>query len=165
MNKEKQRTSSWPTTEAEIKRIDSHWSGDTLVHDVYVDYSVEGKPYSNMPLGAYESGMYVEQIIPIKYNPNNPSKIVYGKESFNNSFIIVGGVMCGIGVIIPSCYFGYKLYKKKTAGKIGVVESTKFTKEKPQKEDRPIDKNGNIDYEEIKRRRTKAISEDNVEDK
>ena len=91
-------------TEARITRIEEYYTRNSKgkrvkKHDVYVQYTVDGKTY-NSELDSYNSSMYESKIIEVYYDPDRPGKIMSGD---NLPFIImmcVGGVFAVIAVVV-----------------------------------------------------------------
>lgn len=65
--------------EAEITSIEKEVKKDggerKISHSTYVTYIVDGKVYSNVPLGYYNSNMYEGKRITVYYDPQNPGRI------------------------------------------------------------------------------------------
>lgn len=63
-------------------------------HRVYVDYSLNGVTYTDMPLGEYSSDMYIGKEIVLFCNPDNPSQTMS-----NLGIYLGGGILLLIGLV------------------------------------------------------------------
>ena len=96
-----QKRNDYLTTNAVITKIEIHEDdvgedGSTDA-DVYVEYTVNGKKYSN-ELGEYMSSFTEGAAIEIYYNPQNPDEIFSASMFFPVVFIVVGGILSLISV-------------------------------------------------------------------
>ncbi|MBQ7522805.1 MAG: DUF3592 domain-containing protein [Clostridia bacterium] len=95
-----QKRNDYPTTTAVITKIETHEAineDDSSDTDVYVEYMVNGKKYSN-ELGEYVASFTEGATIEIYYNPQNPDEIFSASMVFPIVFIVAGGIMCLISV-------------------------------------------------------------------
>lgn len=86
---------------ATITRIDVLWRNKESSHDVYVEYTYDGKDYKNR-LNYWDSTMYEGKTIELYVDVNNPQKIsshaLWGM--FFIIFFVTGMIFFIIGVII-----------------------------------------------------------------
>ena len=90
-----------------IVHIDEHWEThvdeDDLVHDVYIDYTVDGKTYTNVQYPEYKAGMQVGDEVKVYYQSENPLLIAgEGKDLlpvFGIGFAVIGLIMIAVSVI------------------------------------------------------------------
>lgn len=62
---------------------------DELYHEVYVDFSYNGKEYKNVPLSEYDNTMYEGKKIQLLFNPE-ADRIVRTKSMMNLSTLVTG---------------------------------------------------------------------------
>lgn len=80
---------------AEIVDIETYRDYDgERHHRVYVDYSLNGVTYTDMPLNEYSSDMYVGKEIVLFCNPENP-----GQTMSNFGIYLGGGILLFIGFV------------------------------------------------------------------
>lgn len=91
-------------TDAMITEIEVYYHRDSdgdrhKRHNVYVEYTVDGKP-CEAKLNSYNSTMYKGKIIEVYYDPYNPEKIMSDDTTLFIIFICVGGVFAAITVVV-----------------------------------------------------------------
>ncbi len=75
--------------------------GDTS-HKTFVSYSYEGQEYENMPLGYYNSGMYVGKDISLLVDPANPAHIASRSgNTFGYVMLLAMGLLFLLVGVIP----------------------------------------------------------------
>ena len=88
-------------TTAIITKIDV--THDTINEEwdytVWVEYTVDGVTY-NEELGYHENGYEEGKEIAIKYNPDNPEKIMQASNSFAIYLIVIGPVLMLVAVFL-----------------------------------------------------------------
>ena len=99
-----QQRKEYVTTTAVISRIDLREEVGTdgeieTTGDVYVDYTVNGKKYTN-DLGEYSSSFTEGAEIEIYYNPKNPNEIFSASVIFPIIMFVLGGVFCLVGLVV-----------------------------------------------------------------
>lgn len=87
---------------AEISAIKAYTSGGETHHNVYVDYTYDGKTYKNVSLGSYSSSMYEGKEIKILCDPEDPVHI-----SSVNGTVIAGIIMVSVSIIFLSISLGF----------------------------------------------------------
>lgn len=81
--------------QAEITDIESYRDNDgDIRHSVYVTYTYMDEIYQNIPLGSYNSGMYVGKEIALLCDPGHPEKVSTPLGSY-----IGPGVLLLLGVV------------------------------------------------------------------
>lgn len=87
--------------EAKITKIDEYYDSadDTYSHEVFVEYSVNGKKYKDIKLDTYRDGFEEGQRINIKYNPKNPEKVTAMSVGAMIYLLIIGPAATVFGII------------------------------------------------------------------
>jgi uncharacterized membrane protein len=102
-------------TTATITSIETYRDsdGDTS-HEVYINYEVNGRQYSNIRLSTYIAGMHEGQEITIYYDSDNPTRISLGGVGSTvamAAFLIIPIVFILIGVV-PLIVIAKKRWRK-----------------------------------------------------
>lgn len=95
---------SYLPTDAVISKIEEYYDasagedGPQYSYDVTVRYTVDGKEYEG-PLGYHQDGYEEGQTVSIRYNPENPEKIVQASKGFAIYLVIIGPLLLAGAVI------------------------------------------------------------------
>ncbi len=95
---------SYLPTDAVISKIEEHYDasaaedGSQYSYDVTVRYRVDGKEYEG-PLGYHQDGYEEGQTVAIRYNPEDPGKIVTASKGFAIYLVIIGPLLL-VGAVI-----------------------------------------------------------------
>ena len=98
-----------------------------FMYTVYVDYTdQEGNTHRNIEYPVHEDDMVIGDIIKIKYDPNNPSKIVVN----NSTFVSIIFLLVGIGATTLSIIKIIKTIKQKDINEFNKVDFSQVSQDK-----------------------------------
>ena len=110
-------TEGWILTTATVKdvQVDTDPMSMTTTYKVWITYNDESDKEHFMLYG-HDKGYKVGDLIPIKYDPNDPAMFADADATTINDSPLFGYIGIGltvVGVLIPSVFFFKEIYTKK----------------------------------------------------